>query len=876
MTQTLGPTGLDRRIRIRGNLPTIPQWVVPRRRLAARLELGVSGAMTLVTGPGGWGKSLGVGAWAVDRATPDGLLWLSAAGAADDPDAFWELLRMALLDTGERSVVPVPPLGAHESRRTHALALLGTWLRRTGPRVLVLDDYPTGGTGALGRDLEVVLDHARRGLSLVVISRGEPALSIQRHHVAGDLTRITVKDLAMDWHEVAVVLAHHEVDAQELSARRVERHTAGWPCGVRLTALALRDAPTIEDAIEAADRASVEYLAAEVLATVPGQVRELLVQTSMVADVDREFARVTMGSDAADLVRAGIASGASIDLHSDGSFSCHPLLRSAASAELGRAPLETRRQTMRRAAQWNAEHGRRDTGIEIGLAAEDWTWVGRALVESYTVPRLLAGSGGDLVESAVAVPEVVAAEPLLAATLLLNGGRPDAAERVLDLLDRPTSPEGTAVPDELSEAFTRLALARTRGDLGRGMPFATRARQLVAQVPLETQRELLTLVEAHVGALELSNGQLCRAESTLRHGAAAETAEPGTSGSSLDCLGQLALLSGFRGNLRQAERQAAGVLKHTPAQGHAGVAHAHLAMAWVHLHRAEHVPARQHLDRATAIGGEVSEPWYATAQLLAEARLLVSTDQPEAAVRLLAPAVWGSGRAEDQTVWTRGLVSVETASALAATGELERALEVLGLPGGPRVQGALLTARVLVDLGEEVRGRTTLAAVVADHPHTPLETQIGCWLLTARLAHDVGETERARLLVDRALREAARETMREPVSRETGWLLPLVDSDPALRRAHGGFLAGLRSSSFRHPDRRAEPASSAPVLVETLTVREAQVLGLLAEMCSTEEIANELYLSVNTVKTYVRGILRKLSVNRRVDAVRQGRELGLC
>ena len=67
-----------------------------------------------------------------------------------------------------------------------------------------------------------------------------------------------------------------------------------------------------------------------------------------------------------------------------------------------------------------------------------------------------------------------------------------------------------------------------------------------------------------------------------------------------------------------------------------------------------------------------------------------------------------------------------------------------------------------------------------------------------------------------------------------------------------------------------------PLVIETLTVREAQVLGLLADMCSTDEIARELFLSVNTVKTYVRGILRKFDVNRRVDAVRRGRELGLC
>ena len=94
--------------------------------------------------------------------------------------------------------------------------------------------------------------------------------------------------------------------------------------------------------------------------------------------------------------------------------------------------------------------------------------------------------------------------------------------------------------------------------------------------------------------------------------------------------------------------------------------------------------------------------------------------------------------------------------------------------------------------------------------------------------------------------------------------------------AHGGFLAGLRPPAIRQSTWMTVPGRSTVLVVETLTVREAQVLGLLTEMCSTAEIASELFLSVNTVKTYVRGILRKLGVNRRVDAVRRGRELGLC
>jgi LuxR family maltose regulon positive regulatory protein len=64
-------------------------------------------------------------------------------------------------------------------------------------------------------------------------------------------------------------------------------------------------------------------------------------------------------------------------------------------------------------------------------------------------------------------------------------------------------------------------------------------------------------------------------------------------------------------------------------------------------------------------------------------------------------------------------------------------------------------------------------------------------------------------------------------------------------------------------------------LIEPLTAKETEVLGLLSELLSTQEIAEEMFVSVNTVRTHVRGILRKLGVSRRTDAVRRGWALGL-
>lgn len=856
------------------DLPHVPQWVVPRRRLADRLELAGSAVVTLVTAPAGWGKTLGVASWAANTSAPCGVVWLTSASAGSDPDLFWKLLRNGLVAAGERHLVPVPPARATQARRDRALAQLGAALRHSGPRLLVLDDYPAGQVGALGRELETVLDHAHRALSLIVISRGEPALSLQRHHVAGDLTRITREDLALDRHEVAELLARHDVDAHEFTARTVERHTAGWACGVRLVADALKGAPTVEDAIEAADSATVDYLASEVLARSPVPVRDLIVWTSMVEDVSPDLARAVLGPREDGVHVCEVTDLAFVETGSSGTFRCHPLLRAAASRELDSAPARVRREARRRVAQWHLDHDRTVTGLQILLAGQDWHTLGRALVETYAVPRILAGSLPEVVAAALTVAAVRAAEPLITAALLVGRDGPDAADAVLRVIAERTPGADGLLADELSAIFVQLAVARARGDVETGLPLASRARELMAHLPMERQHELSVVLDAHVGALELCSGQVDRAGGTLQHGAVATRGENATPALPLDCVGQLALLEAFRGNLRQADRYATAVLTRTGPQPSVGVAHAHLATAWVHLERAEQVPARQHLDRAAVAESRAAEPWYATARLLVESGLLVVTGQPEAALRLLAPTVHAHQQAGERSSWTRDQLVLAAVHALLATGEPRMALDLLSqtIDTSP-VDTGLLAAKARVEVDDIAGSRTAMARVAADLPGATLATQIECWLLEARLA---GESERARVLVDRALREATRETMRRPVAQETSWLMPLVNGDPELRRSYGGFLAGLTSPTHGVSSRTSRTSQSAPMLIETLTAREAQVLGLLAEMCSTEEIAHELFLSVNTVKTYVRGIMCKLGVHRRVDAVRRGRELGLC
>jgi ATP/maltotriose-dependent transcriptional regulator MalT len=125
--------------------------------------------------------------------------------------------------------------------------------------------------------------------------------------------------------------------------------------------------------------------------------------------------------------------------------------------------------------------------------------------------------------------------------------------------------------------------------------------------------------------------------------------------------------------------------------------------------------------------------------------------------------------------------------------------------------------------------------------------------------------------------------MRSAVMRDWEWLRRSVDRDPNLLRRHRTFLAtcahvvgGTLRPASKAPTAPTVGAGTDLSQPRLLTTRESDVLVLLAQMNSTEEIAGALVVSTNTVKTHLKGIFAKLGVSRRVDAVRRGQELGLC
>jgi LuxR family maltose regulon positive regulatory protein len=301
-----------------------------------------------------------------------------------------------------------------------------------------------------------------------------------------------------------------------------------------------------------------------------------------------------------------------------------------------------------------------------------------------------------------------------------------------------------------------------------------------------------------------------------------------------------------------------------------------LAQAWLALERGDFASASELVAHFPEPDGTERDEWAASSGLLLRAQLLIATGEPEAAGRLLAAAGEARGRAEGDS-WLTEQLAIGRAEALLASGDVHRALAALmPVPVHAGAAALVLTAAARLTIGDARGARSVLTQVEDELDGAPLGLQVQAWLLGSRLADERGDQLRADTLLEKALHAAALEGMLRPLLRDWAWVRRRVDRNPALLRSHRELLGTceLRAPSVPHPRTRPNEADAPPTA--PLTGREEEVLGLLALMYSTEEIAGELFISTNTVKTHLKGIFGKLCVNRRVDAVRRGRQLGLC
>ncbi|MEU9733832.1 LuxR C-terminal-related transcriptional regulator [Streptomyces sp. NPDC048002] len=855
----------------RFTIPARPATFLRRPRLHRRLDLGRSTPLTMVNGAAGAGKTVLVADWAAGLEGP--VVWLTA-DTGQTPGLFWAYLLEALHHQGVLEPADVGfPADAHRVDRKLLARLAVALAARERPVVVVLDEYDRVTGPAISEQVDFVLQHAGPGLRLVLVTRNEPLLPLHRYRAAGTLTEVRNAELAFTPEEAVGLVGLHGLRLSVDTARSLVDRTGGWAAGLRLCALAAQEADDAEvylKEFEAGQSTVADYLLGEVLRRQPAETQDLLLRVSVLERFSPALANTLTGRlDAESILDELRRQNAFVESLGHSWYRLHPLFGEILRSHLEVTLPGARPRLHRRAARWLRAAGYLPEALAHGAEAGDWEFTTAALVDDLAIGQLFTGLRAEGLAGLFARMEPGTRTPaaeLVRAARALNRHETDRALAHLHHAERTLTDEATdPAAARLSCALLEAHAARLSGAPDRAERAAHAARLLQGDVParlLEQHPELNALLLTHLGATQLWAGRFKEARDALE---TVVDCPPGaaTTRPRQESLGHLALIAYLDGWLDRAERTALAALSETERYGlppSAGSGMGHLVRAAIAVERHEPAEARQLLDEAAASGpAGLDDPVVAAVRALTTARLLLAQGDPSAALAAAGARVG----AEAVSPWARDRTAAVVCAAYLAEGRAETAVRALPEDPGDQAACAVETARALLAAGRPGPALGLLDALPAEGEAGPAVT-VPALLVRAQAADRTGDPEGARRLLVRALTEARRERLRRPFLEAGPWVRRMLGTGQAEALAAGWLLPG-----------RDRPGEDGPVLVEELSAREHDVLVRLADMMSTEEIAADLFVSVNTVKTHLKGVFRKLAVNRRTDAVRRARERGL-
>jgi LuxR family maltose regulon positive regulatory protein len=862
--------------------PGAPDWAVPRRRITDLIVQGTRWCpLTVLTGPAGAGKTMALALWAA--AEPGPVTWVSLDKFDNRPRVFWSYVVAALRQSG----VAVPSPRATRGRPGEELFLLrltAALAVQDRPVTLILDDLHLVTEPKVLKGLDFLLRNAGAGLRLVVASRMNPPLPLYRYRVAGQLAEIRASELAFDVDEAALLLARHALTADMVES--LTRRTEGWAAGLRLAAISLDAHPDpgqFVTELAAENSALTGYLVDEVLNAQPPEVQDVLLCTSIMEQFSADAAAALAGDErAADMLRALVHANAFVQPMESGWYRYHTLFAEVLRLKLRRRYPGRDAELHRRAARWYAENGLLTDAVRHANRAGDWPLAAEMVIDQLAIGQIIEPRPGPcLAEEFASMPSGQAwtgPQPhLILAAVALSVGQPERCTAALDTADGILAgfPADHEVTGRLAAAVIRLTAALRAGDFLGAPAAASCAELMLSQIPsgqLDRHPDLPRRVRSGRRAIGLWSSDLDEAARVLEAGAAA-AATCGGECESADSA-YLALVEALRGRLNHAAdlaHQAALAADEQRSPGQNPNSAALVALAWVHLQR--HEPQEMHscLKQADAALGVSPDQLVGAAGCLVAASAALADGHAEAAARIITRARSGW----PPPAWLEQQLNLVESRACAAAGDTQAALTAAERAGGATSLAAAVTfAHATAAAGDSESARRALAALVAADSSAPDQIRVQAWLTDAQLSYGEGDTARSRKSLASALRLAEHEQLRLPFVTERSWLGPLLRHDPELAAAHRGLLAPALGHEQPAPPRRASDQATV-LVVEQLTEREREVLVHFSGMMTTAEVASEMYISVNTVKTHLRNIYRKLATDHRRGAVRRARQLNL-
>jgi LuxR family transcriptional regulator, maltose regulon positive regulatory protein len=862
--------------------------LVSRGPLFDRLSTAGPGDVILVCAPAGSGKTVLLRSWIESEALADRTAWVSVERGERDAQRFWlsavDALAAAVGGAGRVERIAAAPTFDGHALVEGLVSALGSVDRLV---VLVIDDLHELRTAEALRWLEFLVTQRIPQLRMVLATRQDPGLGLHRVRVGGGLIEIRGVDLRFSLEETRALIAVSGITLSDRALERLHERTEGWAAGLRLAAIALARHPDPERFVaefSGSERTVADYLLAEVLEGQPGDVRDLLLRTSLLERVSGPLADAMTGRTGSEAILHGLedenAFVTSLDVGRSW-FRYHHLLADLLRLELRRTSPALIPRLHRVATQWLDEHGYAVDAIRHAQSAQEWRHAARLLADNVidlvldgrkeTLRALLAAFPADWVEGDGELAFACAAGCLYDGLLSEGAVHIAAAERL-----------AATVPDERRRLFdirlssARLWLACQRGDLD-GARRAMRAGEAQPAGTLARGNDYRASAMMNLGIAELWSLELDDARRDLEDALvlARRIARPYLEVGCLSHLALAAVLSGssIPAGLRLGEQAVMAAEAHgwgTHRIVAPAVAASAAALAW--LGRVDE--AEQWLERvehAEAAAEEFQiEPVlrYAHAFVrLAQGRFvdaLADFRAVERARPFLAPQ---HALPMDVRAWI-----LHTQLLLGQTGAARAALAALNAEergtGGMRIAAAALA---LAD-GRPQDALGVLEPVVggaAEQVVNARRATVHALLLDGVARDRLGDSGLAEASIERALELAEQDGM---ILQFT--LVPvrgLLERHPRHRTAH----ATLLSTILDVLDGIAPQPSSATPLRDELSEAELRVLRYLPSNLTAPEIAGELFVSANTVRTHLRHIYAKLDAHGRGEAVTRARDLGL-
>jgi ATP/maltotriose-dependent transcriptional regulator MalT len=736
------------------HIPALRPGHLHRVELVGVLIAHAQSRVALVAAAPGSGKTSLLSEWYSDPRDCRPFAWISLDTADNDPVRFWDGVFAALQTTALR-IGSSAQAALHSPGTTvtdQVLPLLINDLAELAePVVLVLDDYHLIENGEIHGAIGLLVERLPATVQLVISTRSDPPLPLSRLRARGQLIEIRGGDLRFDVTEAGAFLndvVGLELEPDEIA--RLHERTEGWAAGLQLAGLSLRgrrDHRQFIDSFAGDDQHIVEYLGFELLDTEPSELREFMIQSSVLERLSGPLCTAVTGNPDSErlLQRLERENAFVIALDSRREwYRYHHLFAELLRHELTRTHPGLVVELHRRASAWYRDAEAIHEAIGHATAAGDF---------------------GDVIE-------------LITSHWyeFLQRGRQETVASWIDQL-----PSETVLHDP-NLCLTKAWLGVNTGQLDEVDRWIESAGLAAAEQPTDEERPPLESGVASLRAIHrYMSGNVSAAVAAGRRALDLERGGVASPWRPVGCP-VLGLSLHWHGEREDASRTLVEAVRIARANGnHLAALHASGGLAAIEYERGDAASANARAAEAIALAEEhgLSEHWASSLSLAVRGQLLARADNPEAADRVLLRA---------SELARRGVAWIEIAYSLLALASTRQRL-----------------------------GRRDEARRIYEEARTAVA---GC-------------------------------------------------EDPGILRAR--LARAERQSKFESPPRAGRTSGRS----EDLSDAELSVLRLLRSELSQREIAGELHLSFNTIKTHTRNIYRKLGVAERTEAISRARELSL-